>query len=204
MALARLQHPNILRVLEVGEFEGSFFAALEYVQDTLGDHLVEGPFSGVQVARLTLAVGSALQHARDQGMLPRTLTVESIFLTDENEPKLGDFCLLETETYEMVTPLRSAPPEWLTSGAARAAEPSQVYRIGALMYEMLTATPPFARDDALLTVKRVLHDVPEPPRKISRKVPRDLDKVCMKCMAKLPADRYATLQDLLDRLSLLA
>ena len=72
--------------------------------------------------------------------------------------------------------------------------------MGVLMYELLTARPPFTADGAVETVKRVLYEMPEPPRKVNPRVGRDLDAVCMKCLAKQPKTRYASLQDLLDHL----
>ena len=199
--LARLDHPNIVRVLGMGEFEGNFFCALEYVERTLADRLLEGPLSGVEVARLAHAVGSALQYARDQGMIPLSLTPKSIVLTDENVPKLSNFCSMETfgKLPKLPSPALM-PPEWVSSGIGSASETTQVYRVGALMYEMLTARPPFAADYDVATLKRVLNDMPEPPRQINPKVGRDLEVVCMKCLAKPPEARYASLRELVDHL----
>lgn len=197
---AQLHHPNIIRVLGMGEFEGNFFCALEYVERTLADRLRDGSLSGVEVARLAHGVGSALRYARDQGMVPISLSPKSILLTDDNVPKLSGFCASEAfGRPPNLPPPALMAPEWV-SGADTASEASQVYCVGALMYEMLTARPPFAADSAVATLMRVLYEMPELPRKVNRRVGRGLEAICMKCLAKQPESRYASLQDLLDHL----
>jgi serine/threonine protein kinase len=188
----RLHHSNIIRAVGMGEFEGSFFCALEYVEHTLADRLGGGLLPDVEVARLAGAVVSALQYARAQGMIPRSLSPKSILLTDDNVPKLLDFCAIDTfgKPPNLPPPALMAP-EWI-SGADTASEASQVYCMGALMYEMLTARPPFTADSALATMRLVLHEMPKPPRKVNPRVGRELDAVCMKCLAKQPKARYVS------------
>src|SRR5262249_23948229 len=161
-----------IRVLEIGEFEGNFFCALEYVERTLANKLSEGPLPGVEVARLARSIGSAIQYALDQGMIPQTLSPKSIPLTDENQPKLSDFCTSEPsgKPPHLLSPALM-PPEFV-SGDDTGNEASQVYRMGALMYELLTAKPPFTADNAVATLMRVLHEMPEPPRKLNPGVAR--------------------------------
>src|SRR5262249_44641876 len=94
------------------------------------------------------------------------------------------------------------PPEWV-SGTGVSSQATLAYRVGALMYEMLTGSPPFAGGNAVETIARVLHEMPEAPRNVNPKVERDLEAVCMKCLAKDPRARYVSLKDLLDRLKTL-
>jgi serine/threonine-protein kinase len=193
---ARLHHPNIIGVLEMGDFEGNFFCALEYIERTLADRLRDGPLPGREVARLARAVGSALQYALDQDMIPWSLSPNSILLTDENVPKLMD--LRARETFGRLPDLSwpaLMPPEWV-SGADTASEAGQVYRMGALMYEMLTAKPPFSGDNPFTLAKRVLHEMPVPPGNVNPGVGRGLDAVCMTCLTKDPTARYASLAEL--------
>ncbi|MFQ5651032.1 MAG: hypothetical protein ACE5IY_13920 [bacterium] len=121
---ARLHHPNIIRVLGIGEFDGNFFCALEYVEGTLADRLRIEPLPEVEVARIARAVGSALQHARDQGMTPCSLSPTSILLTDEKLPKLSSFCTSESfgKPPNLPPPALMAP-EWV-SGADTGSEAS--------------------------------------------------------------------------------
>jgi len=197
---ARLNHPNIIRVLEMGEFEGRFFCALEYVGRCLADWLQEGPLPDVEVARVARAVGSALQYARDQGMVPLSLAPTSIFLTDEDVPKLSDFCASETFGRPPNLPPPALMPPECVLGADDTSEAVLVYRVGALMYELLTATRPFAADSAAATLMRVLYEMPEPAWQVNPKVGRHLDALCRKCLAKEPKERYASLRDLTDHL----
>jgi serine/threonine-protein kinase len=199
-AQAALDHPNIIRVLGMGEFEGEFFCAFEYVERTMADKLREGPLPGVDVARLIRAIVSALQYALDQGMTAESLAPHSVFLTDDDVPKLWWFCPSEAFG-KPPNPLSPAlmVPEWAL-GTDTGSEASHVYRVGALMYEMLTARPPFTGANALAMMVRVLQEMPEPPRRVNPSVGRALDAVCMKCLAKEPKARYASLQELLDHL----
>ena len=119
----------------------------------LADRLFEGPIRDVEVARIADAVASALQYARDQGMIPLSLAPRSILLTDENVPKLSHFCASEIlgNPPNLPSPALMAP-ECVLSGVGTASEASQVYRVGALIYEMLTARPPFVADNVLATL----------------------------------------------------
>jgi serine/threonine protein kinase len=194
---ARLRHhPNIIRVYGIGEFERSFFCALEYHENTIADGLREGPFPDLEVARLARAIGSALQYARDQGMTAASLSPTDILLTDDHVPKLTSFCAIETFGKPPNLPWPALMPPELMSGEDLN-EAGEVHRIGALMYEMLTARPPFEAHGAIETLFRVLHETPEPPRKLNRRVGRDVDAVCMKCLEKHPTARYVSLWDLL-------
>ena len=200
--LARLHHPNIIRVVEMGEFEEHFFCALEYVEQSLADRLAEGPLADLEVARIARAVGSALQYAHDHEMVPQSLSRKSIFMTDENVPKLTGFCARETfGKPPVLPPFAEIAPECVL-GDDHVSETGQVYRMGALMYDLLTARPPFpfTAENAFATLRRVVDEMPVPPRKVNPKVGRDLDAVCMKCLAKQPKMRYRSLQDLLDHL----
>jgi len=201
-AQAALDHPNIIRVLGMGKFEGSFFCAIEYVERTLADKLRDGPLSGAEAARLIRAIVSALQYALDQGMTASSLSPKSVLLTDDDVPKLSDFCASEAfgEPPNLPSPTAFMAPEWL-SGTDTGSEASHVYRVSALMYEMLTARPPFTGTNARATAMQVLHEMPEPPRKVNPRVGPDLEAVCMKSLAKEPKARYGSLQELLDHLS---
>src|SRR5262249_25060440 len=143
---------------------------------------------------------SALQYALAQGMTPLSLSPKSVFLTDENVPKLSAFCASETfGKPPNLQPIALVAPECL-SGTDASIEASLAYCVGALMYEMLTARPPFAGESAVATAMRVLHEMPEAPRKVNPRVDRDLEAVCMRCLVKEPKARYVSLQELFDRL----
>lgn len=198
---ARLHHPNIIRVLEMAEFEGSYFCALEYVERTLADKMRERPLPDGEVVRLAHAIGSALQYALDRGLIPLDLSPRSILLADGNVPKLSAFCASETpDKFRNMPAIARLPPEWVSANDT-GGEASQVYRMGVLMYELLTATSPCAADGIVATAMRVLHEMPVPPRKVNPGVGRRLAAICMKCLAKQPAARYHSLRDLLHELA---
>jgi len=198
--LAHLHHPNIIRVFGIGDFEESSYCALEYVEKTLADRLLQGSLPEVEAARLTRAVASALQYARDQGMILLNLTPNAILLNEENVPKLADFHAgdARTESHAITLPSAFMAPEEL-QGITTAA--TDVYRLGAVMYAMLTGEPPFADRSGLeATLRQLIGERPMPPRQVNAKVGSDLEAVCMKCLEKRPEARYASLQELADSL----
>lgn len=200
--LARLDHPNIIRVLGFGDFEEYSYCALEYVKNTLADHLLQGPLPAVEVARLTQAVASAVQYAADQGMILSTLTPTEILLSEENIPKLADLHTRHAsgKSATITPPSVFMAPEEVQGNATRATD---VYRVGAVMYTMLTGEPPFPNDGGMeATLRRVIGERPKSPRQMNPKVSRDLEAVCMRCLEKRPEARYASLHELADKLKL--
>jgi serine/threonine protein kinase len=204
--LARLAHPNILRVFEIGEVEGRVYTAVEYVRRTLADRLREGPLSAPQAAALTRTIALTLEYARDQGMTHLNLTPALILLTDEGAPKLFDFQQTEVvehwdeqESVAMMGPPAYLAPEDLRRGRHGVSPMADVYRVGAAMYTMLTGQPPFAGDLGEI-VRAVLERPPKRPRELSSAVSTAIEAVCMKCLEKRPERRYASLQELADDL----
>jgi len=205
--LARLDHPNILRVFEIGDFQGRSYCALEYVDGNLADRLRQGPLSRSQATRLVPAITLALQYAWHQGMIPVNLAPNSILLDAQGVPRLSTF-----EAIDSVGPRLDVgfsefmAPEEVTGTPTRVTltPATLVYRVGAVMYALLTGRPPFASDDRMVeTVRQVLREAPVPPRQLNAKVDRDLETICMKCLEKRPEDRYASLQELADRVAAL-
>jgi serine/threonine protein kinase len=204
--LARFHHPNILRVYEIGEVQGWFYCALEYVEKTLADRLAKGPLRDTEGARLARAVALALQYAREHGMISLNLKPNSILLTEENVPKLFDLYSIDDVSSwpasRRIGLSEFTAPEEFTEEEFRGATPAtDVYRVGAVMYAMLTGQPPFARGGQLVElVQRVVEQPPVPLRRMNASVTRKLEAVCMKCLEKRPEKRYASPQDLADEL----
>ena len=198
--LTRLDHRNIIRVFGIGDFEGYSYCALEYVEKTLADRLLRGPLPDVDVARLTQAIASALRYARDQGMILRTLTPKGILLNEENVPKLMDFHANDApgKSRAIARPSAFMAPEELQGTTTPATD---VYRVGAVMYAMLTGEPPFAEQDGMeATCRKVVEGKPKSPRQLNPRVHGDLEAICMKCLEKEPEARYRSLQELADKL----
>jgi len=161
--LARLCHPNIIRVIDMGKFQAIFFCAIEYVEKTLADLLIKGALPDERVVQFTLMIISALRHAKIHEVIPIGLTPKSILITDDNLLKLSAFDLSEKISKRSTPPsLALMAPEWLRAGVVTASEASQIYLLGILMYEMLTAKPPFEAKDTDATLERVLNEMPEP------------------------------------------
>ncbi len=207
-AVARLQHPHIVQIHEVGEADGRPFFSLEYVTGgSLAGKLREGPRPAPEAARLVELLAGAVHYAHGHGIVHRDLKPANVLLTAEGEPKIADFGLAkrldadsgQTRTGAVVgTPSYMAPEQ--AGGQTRRVGPAvDVYALGAILYELLTGRPPFRGDSVLETLQRVVAEEPVPPGRL-RKVPADLETICLKCLQKDPARRYAGAGDLADDL----
>ena len=209
-AAARLGHPNIVQVYEVGEHAGQPYFSLELVDGgTLADRLRGEPQPARLAAELVRTLARAVEHAHSRGIVHRDLKPGNVLLAD-GVPKVTDFGLAKqstgdshlTQTGQVLgTPSYMAPEQ--AAGRGHEVGPAaDVYALGAILYECLTGRPPFRAAAVMDTVLQVLHDEPVPPSRLQPKLPRDLETVCLKCLAKKPEHRYASavaLADDLDR-----
>jgi serine/threonine-protein kinase len=198
-AVARLQHPNIVQIFEVGAHGGLPFFSLEFISGgTLAGRLKGGPLAAADAAALAEALARAVHYAHRQGVVHRDLKPANVLLTEEGVPKVTDFGLakqlgaasLQTASGAVLgTPCYMAPEQ--AAGDSRAAGPEvDVYALGAILYEMLTGSPPFRGGTMLETLEQVRTREPKPPRGVRPGVPRDLETICLKCLRKEPAARY--------------
>jgi WD40 repeat protein/tetratricopeptide (TPR) repeat protein len=217
-AVARLQHPNIVQIHEVGEAAGRPFFSLEYVEGgSLADRLDGTPWSGKQAAELVEKLARAVAHAHQRGILHRDLKPANVLLTPENRPKVTDFGLAKRLAAEPGAPAPGLAHAGLTQTGAIVGTPSymppeqaagtrslttavDVYALGAILYELLTGRPPFRGATPVDTVLQVLSEEPVSPRRLQPKVARDLDTICLKCLEKTPENRYRSAMDLADDL----
>ncbi|MGL4555724.1 MAG: protein kinase domain-containing protein, partial [Gemmataceae bacterium] len=208
-AVARLQHPNILQIFELGEHGGDPFIAMEFCDggSLAGRLRREGPMRPEEAGRLVSELAGGMRHAHELGVLHRDLKPANVLLTAGGQPKITDFGLArlvgeEAHTLEgtvLGTPAYM-PPE---QAQGRAVGPAaDVYALGAILYECLTGGPPFRAKTAVDTLMKVVGEVPAAPSAVLPGVPRELDAVCLKCLRKRPEERYASaaaLRDDLDR-----
>lgn len=209
-AAAHLQHPNIVQVYEVGEFEDRAYFSLEYVEGgSLAQRIKGVPLPINQAVELLEQLARAIHAAHEKSVIHRDLKPANVLLTTDGKPKITDFGLAKwlnnpsglTATHAVMgTPSYMAPEqaEGKTSQIGKAVD---VYALGATFYEMLTGRPPFNAETPLETVMQVVNVDPVPPCRLRPKLPGDLDIICLKCLEKDPRKRYASALELAEDLA---
>ncbi len=206
-AVARLQHPHIVQIFEIGDHQGRPYFALELVEGgNLSQRLARGPLDAKQAAYLVEVLARAMQYAHDQGIIHRDLKPANILLMADDAPKIADFGLAKEAQAEIFlshsasgtllgTPSYMAP-EQAWGRAAEVGPAVDVYSLGAILYECLTGKPPFLAGSLMEVLDELRHRDPVPPRSLNPGVPRDLETICLKCLAKEPGQRYASAEEL--------
>src|SRR6184192_37558 len=198
-AAASLEHPGIVPIHEVGEREGSCYFSMKFVEGGQLDEIVRRePMPVRQAAELIAKVARTVHYAHEHGILHRDIKPGNILLDANGEPHLTDFGLarlLETEstvtrTMEVLgTPSYMAPEQAVGNNAAISSA-TDVYGLGAVLYQLLTGQPPFAGGTTYETIKLLLDTEPRQPRLLNPKIDRDLSTICLKCLDKDPQRRY--------------
>ncbi|WP_406696431.1 serine/threonine-protein kinase [Singulisphaera sp. Ch08] len=208
-AAAKLAHPHIVPLHYVDEHEGQPYFVMTYIDGTtLAKRLADGPMTAIEAAKLLVQVSRAVQHAHSQGVLHRDLKPSNILLDRDGEPYVGDFGLakmIDVDTSLTQSGAILGTPSYMSpEQASRSWGPigpaSDVYSLGAILYQMLTGRPPFQAPSPLDTVLLLLEQDPVPPRLLNPKVNADLEMIALKCLQKPPSLRYATAAALGDDL----
>src|SRR5438132_2060915 len=208
-AAASLEHPGIVPIHEVGEREGTCYFSMGFIEGDQLDAVVRRePMSVRRAAELIAKVARTVHYAHEHHILHRDIKPGNILLDQEGEPHLTDFGLarlVETEstvtrTMEVLgTPSYMAPEQAIGNNAA-VSSVTDVYGLGAVLYQLLTAHPPFAGGTTYETIKLLLDTEPRRPRLWNSKIDRDVSTICLKCLEKEPARRYCSALELAEDL----
>ena len=205
-ATARLAHPNVARVYDFGRGGGPPFLVMELLEgETLAARLASGPLPPAEAARVAAAVADALEAAHERGIVHRDVKPSNVVLTPGGEVKVLDFGIAAAadETHSttgsgLYATVAYVSPERVAGEPATPA--SDVYSLGAVLYELLCGRPPFPGSSPALVARAHLHDQPVPVRQLAPWVPARLAEACEAAMAKDPARRPSSAASLAIRL----
>ena len=198
-AVAQLQHPGIVQIYEVGEHDGLPYFSLEFVAGGSLAQRIGGKPQPVREAALMLReIAMAVREAHRRNIIHRDLKPANVLLTPDGAPKITDFGLakrLDADSEQTHTGAIMGSPSYMAPeqawGQTHEIGPrTDVYALGAIVYEMLVGRPPFQGASAFETIELVRTDEPVPPTRLQPKIPVDLETICLKCLQKDPAKRY--------------
>ena len=203
VAAARLRHPGIMQIFDIGEQNGVMYLALEYVAGgSLSQRLRnDGPLGVEEAVRLVILLAQAVHAAHLQGVIHRDLKPGNVLLHEDGSPRIADFGLARLDSYTgeneaatMVGMPLGTPgymaPEQVSGDLAAIGPETDVYGLGTILYQCLTGRVPFP-GTAISALYQVMNAPPAPPRSIRPEIPAALERICLKCLEKKPGDRFA-------------
>jgi TolB-like protein/Tfp pilus assembly protein PilF/predicted Ser/Thr protein kinase len=200
-AAASLDHPCIVPIYEVGERDGQCYFSMKFVEGGQLDEVAKHtPISIRQAVELIAKVARTVHYAHEHGILHRDIKPGNILLDAKGEPHLTDFGLARlvesestiTRTVEVLGTPSYMAPEQAAGNNIQLTSATDVYGLGAVLYQLLTSHPPFAGGTTYETIKSLLETEPRPPRLWNPKVDRDVSTICLKCLEKNPQRRYSS------------
>src|SRR5918992_5662293 len=205
---ASLNHPSVVQIYDQGHAEdGTYYMAMEHMRGgTLKERIAKGgPLAPAEAAGIASQVADALAVAHQRGIVHRDIKPQNVLLTASGEAKVADFGIARVVSARTVTEANLVlgtaaymSPEQVRS--ERVGPASDLYSLGVVLYEMLTGELPYRADDPIATAIKHLEEPPPRPREANPAVPRKLDALVVKLLAKRPEDRYASAADLAEDL----
>ncbi len=208
-AAAQLSHPNIVHIHEVGQMAGQHYFVMEFVDGpSLSQRIAQGPMDIDAAVQLIVKVARAVDHLHRHQIVHRDLKPSNILLDCEGQPYVSDFGLAKvftSDSNQTATGVIAGTPSYMSPEQAagrteKVGPASDVYSLGAILYELLTGQPPFCEENPLDTVMQVLSCDPVLPRRLNHRIPRRLQLICLKCLAKRSQDRYPSAKALAEDL----
>src|SRR6476659_7025877 len=198
-AAARLEHPQIVPIYEIGERDGSCYFSMQFIEGGQLDQILKRePMSPRRAAELLVKIARTVQFAHEHGILHRDIKPGNILLDASGDPHLTDFGLarlvesesIVTHTLDVLGTPSYMATEQAIGNNAQVTGATDVYGLGAVLYQLLTGHPPFAGGTTYETIKLLLDTEPRQPRLLNPKIDRDLSTICLKCIEKDPKRRY--------------
>jgi outer membrane protein assembly factor BamB/predicted Ser/Thr protein kinase len=215
-AAAKLEHPHIVPIFEIGEHEGQHYFSMAYIDgESLAHRVSRGVLPPREAAEILHKAARAIAFAHVEGVVHRDLKPANILIDQAGEPHITDFGLAKrvggdrpgetvasnlTATGQVLGTPSYMPPEQAAGNTADVGPLADVYSLGAVLYCLLTGRPPFQAASPIDTLLQVIQQEPVSPRVLNPAIPRDLETICQKCLEKDPARRYASAAELADDL----
>jgi len=209
-AAALLQHPNIVAVHDVGVEEGQHYFSMDFVEgQSLAKIVGQQPLPPAKAARYVVFIAEAIHYAHERGILHRDLKPSNVLIDADDQPHVTDFGLAKrldgesslTLSGQVLGSPNFMPPEQAGVKRGKVGRPSDVYALGGILYYLLTARAPFQAESLEHIVTQVLEAEPVAPRLLNPSIPKDLERITLKCLEKEPFRRYQTAQELADELN---
>ncbi len=205
LAIARLQHPNIVGIHGVGRYQNAPYYSMDYVEGvTLSKVISETPLRAAQAARYLMVIAEAIAYAHKNGIIHRDLKPSNVIIDTLGIPKITDFGIAKhlgaaedlTTTGQLLGTPPYMSPEQASARDSDVGPSTDVYSLGAILYALLTGRPPHRGDTLIATIKLVQEEPPIAPRVLNRDIPVDLETICLTCLEKAPSARYASVEAL--------